>query len=141
MEWLRWEGTSGNHLLQPLSKQGQAQQDAQGHVQSASEYLQEQRLHNLSGQPVPVFDHLHSELHFLMYKWIFLYFNLCSCLFITSLGTTGKSLAPSSLLPIRHLYTLSRKVTSYRLGSSHQLISLLLTADFSSCAQHQNYYC
>lgn len=38
--------------------------EQQGHVQSAPEYLQEQRLHNLSGQPVPVFDHLHSELHF-----------------------------------------------------------------------------
>lgn len=79
---------------------------------------------------------------FLMFKWIFLYFKLCSRLFITSLGTTGKSLVPSSLLPIRHLYTLSREVTSsYRLGSSHELISLLLTADFSNCAQHQSYYC
>lgn len=79
---------------------------------------------------------------FLMFKWIFLYFKLCSCLFITSLGTTGKSLVPSSLLPIRNLYTLSREVTSsYRLGSSHELISLLLTADFSNCAQHQSYYC
>lgn len=29
---------------------------------------------------------------FLMFRWIFLYFNLCHYLFITSLGTTGKSL-------------------------------------------------
>lgn len=64
MEWLRLEGTSGVPLVPPLSKQGQAEQVAQDHVQSAPEHLQEQRLHNLSGQPVPVFEHLHSELHF-----------------------------------------------------------------------------
>lgn len=52
---------AGVPLVQPLSKQGQAEQVAQDHVQSATEYLQEQRLHNLSGQPVPVFEHLHSE--------------------------------------------------------------------------------
>lgn len=64
MERLRLEGTSGDPLVQPLSKQGQEQQTAQGHVQSAVEYLQGWRFHNLSGQPVPVFDHLHSEFYF-----------------------------------------------------------------------------
>lgn len=68
MEWLRLEGTSGDPLVKPLSKQGQEQQAAQGRVQSAFEYLQGRRLHNLSGQPVPVFDHLHSELHFFLFN-------------------------------------------------------------------------
>ena len=52
----------GRHLLSSSSpnallKQGQLQQVAQDYVQSGFEYLQGWRLHSLSGQPVPVFDH------------------------------------------------------------------------------------
>ena len=41
----------------PLPKQDQLEQVAQDCVQSSSEYLQGWRLHNSSGQTVPVFDH------------------------------------------------------------------------------------
>lgn len=45
---LRLEGTFGDHLVQAPP------QVAEDHVQTALEYLQGWRLHNLSGQPVPV---------------------------------------------------------------------------------------
>ena len=56
----------GRHLLSSSSpnallKQGQLQQVAQDHVQSGFEYLQGWRLHNLSGQPIPVSGHPHGK--------------------------------------------------------------------------------
>jgi len=45
----------------PLPKQGHLQQAAQDLVQASFEYLQRRRLHNLSGQPVPVLCHPQSE--------------------------------------------------------------------------------
>ena len=45
----------------PLLKQGHLGQVASDHVQIAFEYLQGWRLHNLSGQPVPVLGHPHSK--------------------------------------------------------------------------------
>ena len=45
----------------PLLKQGHVEGVAQDCVQMAFEYLQGWRLHNLSGQPVPVLSHPHSE--------------------------------------------------------------------------------
>jgi len=78
-----------------LLKQGTLQHIAQDHVQAAFEYLQEWRLHHLSGQPVlshphsrKVFADLHIELP------VFQFVPL-----ILSLGITEKSLAPSSLHP------------------------------------------
>lgn len=63
------------------------------------EHLQGWRIHKFSGQPVPVFDHLHSKK-----KSFFFFLNGISCvsmLLILSLSYTEKSLAPSfSLLPI-----------------------------------------
>lgn len=59
-EQLRLEGTPGGHLVQPFwSKQGQQEQVSQVCVQLGFEYmyLQGQRLHHLSGQPLLVFDH------------------------------------------------------------------------------------
>lgn len=41
------------YLLQPLLQQGHAELLAQAHVQAASESLQGEKLHNLSGKPVP----------------------------------------------------------------------------------------
>ena len=62
-KWLRLTGTSGGRLVYhlPLLKQGLLQLVAQEHVQMAFEHLQGWRLHNLSGQPVPVLGHPHSE--------------------------------------------------------------------------------
>jgi len=45
----------------PLPKQGHLQQAAQGLVQASFEYLQRRRLHNPTGQPVPVLCHPQSE--------------------------------------------------------------------------------
>jgi len=62
MTWLRLEGTSGGDLGQrPLLKQGHLDPVAQVCVQMAFEHLQGWRLHNLSGRPVPVLGHPHSE--------------------------------------------------------------------------------
>jgi len=44
-----------------MLKQGHLELFAQDHVQIAFEYLQELRLHNISGQLVPVLDYPHSE--------------------------------------------------------------------------------
>ena len=45
----------------PLLEQGHVEQVAQACVHMAFKYLQEWRLHNLPGQPVPVLGHPHSE--------------------------------------------------------------------------------
>jgi len=59
-DWLRLEGTSGCHLVQPpLLKQGHLEPVVQDHVQTAFEYVQRWRLYNLSGQSMPVLSHLH----------------------------------------------------------------------------------
>ena len=51
----------GSSSPTPLTKQGHLEQAAQDHVQAGFEYLQRRRLHNLSGQPVPVLHHPQSE--------------------------------------------------------------------------------
>jgi len=45
----------GSSSPTPLPKQGHLQQAAQDLVQAGLEYLQRRRLHNLPGQPVPVY--------------------------------------------------------------------------------------
>ena len=50
-----WRSSAPTTLL----KQGHLQLVAQDHVQTAFEYLQGWRIHNLSGQPVPVLSHPH----------------------------------------------------------------------------------
>jgi len=45
----------------PLLKQGHLKQDAQDLVLADLEYLHRRRIHNPSGQPVPVFCHPQSE--------------------------------------------------------------------------------
>ena len=52
-----WRSSSPSPLLQ----QGQQQQVAQDPVQMALEYLQRWKLHNLSGQPVPLISPPRSE--------------------------------------------------------------------------------
>jgi len=65
--------------------------------------LQGGRLLSLSGQPVPVFYHTDSRnvvrLFFLMFKWNFQYFSLCSLPTVLQVGTTKKLL----LLPSFHI--------------------------------------
>lgn len=100
IEWLRLEGTSGSHLIQPpcSSKVTCSQLPS---IQTAFEYLQGWRLHNLPGQPMPVLIHSHSE------KALPDIQRECLLPQVLTLGTTGKSLAPSFLHPpFRYLYTL-----------------------------------
>lgn len=67
------------------------------------EYIEEWRLHNLLRQPNLVF-HLPHSLSLYMYslqlKWKFLHFTLSLVLLVLSLGITGKSPAPSSLVTL-----------------------------------------
>jgi len=51
----------GSSRPTPMPKQGHLQQAAQDLVQAGLEYLQRGRIHNLSGQPVPVLHHPQSE--------------------------------------------------------------------------------
>jgi len=64
-EGWRLEAPLRDHLVQPpYSKQVQLQQVAQGRIQASFEYLQRWRLHNVSGQHVPVSDYPHSKIVF-----------------------------------------------------------------------------
>lgn len=79
--WLVW--VSQNHRSvaleiksnppQPRSRQGQLEQVAQDHAQLGYQYLQGWRLHILSEQSVPVFEHPHSK------KSLYLCFSGISC--------------------------------------------------------------
>ena len=83
--------------LMPLLKQGHLEPAGQDHVQTAFEYLQGGRLHNLLWLLVPVFRYPCSKELFPIFRVNFLCFNLCPLPLVLSLGTTEKSLAPSSL--------------------------------------------
>jgi len=61
-------------------------------------------METLSGQPVPVFNHSHSENGFLMFDWNFLHFSLCPLPSALSVGTTEKALALSFLLHPSGIY-------------------------------------
>ena len=91
----------------PSAHPGSSRAGAQDCVQTAFDYLQEWRLHNLSGQLVPVLRHPHSEKSFfLMFRQNLLCFRLCPSPLVLSLGTTEKSLALfAPLPPIGYLYT------------------------------------
>lgn len=68
--------TSGDYVVQPYcSEQGLLQQVDQDCGQLAFELLRGGRLHNLSGQTLPLFIDSHSDLFFLMFKPNFLYLN------------------------------------------------------------------
>jgi len=47
----------GSSSPTPLPKQFHLEQAAQNHVQAGFEYLQRRKLHNPSGQPIPVLRH------------------------------------------------------------------------------------
>lgn len=81
---------------------------------------------NLSGQPMPAFDHLHRE------KVLFVssYCKLGPLPLIPSLGTTGKSLTESPLLPnpIGYLHTLVRSSLSLLFSKPNNPSSLGLSS-------------
>ena len=60
-KWPRLEGTSEDHLVQPPAEQDHLEHITQDGIQVGFEYLQKRRLHNLSGQPVPVLCHPHNK--------------------------------------------------------------------------------
>lgn len=87
-------GTSGDHLLRPpCSKQDQLQQITLNGVQWGFEYQQGWRLHNLTAQPVSVFDHSHSK------KNLPCVLSLHPLPVILSQGTTEGILDPSFYFP------------------------------------------
>jgi len=79
-----------------LPKQGHPEQAAQDLVQVGLEYLQRRRLHHLPGQPGPVLRHPQREEVLPHVQLNFLCLSLCPLPLVLSLGTTEKSLAPSS---------------------------------------------
>lgn len=99
------EGNSGDPLVQPAlpcSEQSHLQEGAWDGIQ-----LGMNGLHNLSGQPILMFNHPKSKNIFLTFKQDFLCFGLCPLLLVTSLDTAEKSLALSSLNTRREeVYTL-----------------------------------
>lgn len=79
----------------------------QGHAHVAFEYLQGRRY--LPGQPVPVVCHPHSKTFLLVFSQNFLCSSLCPLPLILSLGTTDKSVAPSSWQPpFRYSHTINQ---------------------------------
>lgn len=90
----------GRHLWRHssllCSKPSLLQHISQCCVQSDFKYLQGWRLNKLSGQPVLVCLIIPTVQKFLiMWKWIFLYFCLCTLLLVLSFWTTAKSSSSS----------------------------------------------
>jgi len=110
MEWLRLEGISGGHLVQPLPAQARLPRaNCQDCVQMTFEYLQGWKLHNLLGQLVPMPSHPHSEKVFPDIHTAGTVFQFVSIASDSVLDTNENSLAPSSLHPpFRYLCTLIR---------------------------------
>jgi len=83
----------------PLPKQGHLQQVPQDCVQAGLEYLQRRRIHNPLGSLFQGSVTIQVKKFFLVFRWNFLCFSLCPLPLVLSLGTTEKSLAPSSRHP------------------------------------------
>jgi len=115
-----WRPTGPVLLLKP----GHLQPAAQDHVQAASEYVCGWRPHHLSGQPVPVLSHPHSER---VYPDI--QREPPACQFVPmasglSLDITKESLAPCSLHPpFRYLCTQMRLPKSSLLQAEQPQLS------------------
>ena len=80
MEWVGrdlWRSSSPNSLLE----QDHLEQVAQDGIQAGFEYLQRRRLHNLSGQPVPVLGHPQSKVfpHIQMELPVFQFVPIAPC--------------------------------------------------------------
>lgn len=88
------EVTSGDCLVQYPCSEHVSSAGCPGPSQVGYEYLQEWRLHSSPRQSAPVFDHPHAEVEcFFVFQFV---------LVASSLNTTEKSLALSSLLPERN---------------------------------------
>ena len=106
-EWLRLEGTSGHHPVQIVcssrATQNKFPRTVFRRISPGMETPQ------LPGQPVPGLSHPYSKKCFPMFRGNLLCFSVCPLPLVLSLGTTEKSLAPSSFrLPFRYLYTSMR---------------------------------
>lgn len=133
----------GRDLLRATSqtsplKQDQLQQVAQDCIQPSFEYVQQWRLHNLSGKTVSVTTFMVKK--YFCFSWCF---SLCPLALFLSVGTTEKNLSVSSQIPFtRHLYTFMRhplsllfsrvnrpsslKVSSYKRSSSSFTVFIVL---------------
>lgn len=115
----------GNHLVQtPCSKQGKLDlpQDC---ILRDFKWLQRQRLHNLTGQTIQMFDHPFTKIFVPIFKGNFLYMTLCLLSLVKSLSTTKKKLGLSpSLLPNKYFYTLIVSVLSLLSSRLNNLSSL-----------------
>lgn len=88
------EVTSGDCLVQYPCSEHVSSAGCPGPSQVGYEYLQGWRLHSFSRQSALVFDHRHAEVEcFFVFQFV---------LVASSLNTTEKSLALSSLLPERN---------------------------------------
>jgi len=87
-----WKGPLWVTQSNSLWKQGHPEEAAQDRVHVGLEYLQRRRLRSLFQGSVT----LRGKKFFHIFSWNFLCFSLCPLPLVLSLGTTGKSLAPSS---------------------------------------------
>jgi len=107
------------------SEQGHAQWAAKDCVQWGFEYLQGWSLHDLSGYPVPMFDHPSRKMFFLMFKWNFLCFSSCPAPLAFHWTTLRRVwLCLLYAVPIMYLHTLIRCPFS----TPHRLSSLSLSS-------------
>lgn len=120
-EWLRLEGISAGHLVQPPTQAATSITDFPGKLLKIS----------TQGDSTTSITHIVKEC-FLIFRWNFLYASLCPLPLALSLDTTGKSLTPSSLHPLfKYLYTMIRSPwTFYSSGwtSLSQSLPALLTS-------------
>lgn len=91
-----WKSSGPTFLL----KKGHLEQVAQDHVQVAFEDLQGGRLHNHSGQTVPVLCHSHSKEVLPEVQMTPPVFECVAIAFVLVLDTTKKRVVPSSLHPL-----------------------------------------
>lgn len=86
--------------------QGPSEQVTEGYFQLGFEHLLQWRVWSLSGQPVPLCDHPHSQTLFLSWNTVFLYLDLYPLPLVLSLCSREKSLAQFSLLgmEVHHLF-------------------------------------
>ena len=94
-----WKGLEEIIVFNPLLKQVK-----QVGMQMGFELLHRGKLHNLSGQPVPVLHQPYLKNLFHMFVWNFLCSSFRPLLLVLSLPTTEKRLASSICLPLHFRY-------------------------------------
>lgn len=119
-DWLRLEGTAGSlWSTYLLLKGGWTRAGCSGHIHSGFSYFQGWRLHKVSGQPVPEFDHHHSKKNFLSisvcaHRLLFCHFFAvmppCSCTYIGGIFGNLYCCKTTSVTPFQ-LYKRSLKTS------------------------------